>query len=252
MSLPGARMLFEQRGPKLPYDAEVEWIETDGVGSYINTGINSSLNFSLEIDCQLMSKHNLAARPNSTLFGARGSASFTLGARFSYMLTTSSGKNLMYFRVPTTSPSEGPENDYERHVIRITATECYIDDVSVPVTSPVTSSTPYLGHPFCIGRDGILDVDEDYRLRTYANARFYAVKIYENGIFVRDMIPVCFTNELGQAEGAMYDRVSGEIFRNQGTGAFGFGTDIAGGGYKCLGRLPWHSSRFSRLWKEAA
>lgn len=47
---------------------------------------------------------------------------------------------------------------------------------------------------------------------------------------VRDMIPVRFTNEQGVSEGAMYDRVSGQLFRNSGTGAFSFGTDIAGGG----------------------
>jgi hypothetical protein len=35
-----------------------------------------------------------------------------------------------------------------------------------------------------------------------------------------DLIPVRFTNELGVSEGAMYDKVSGQLFRNQGTGSF--------------------------------
>ena len=42
---------------------------------------------------------------------------------------------------------------------------------------------------------------------------------------VRDMISVRFTNEFGQREGAMYDRVSGQLFRNSGTGAFLYGPD---------------------------
>ena len=40
-----------------------------------------------------------------------------------------------------------------------------------------------------------------------------------------DLIPVRFTNELGQSEGAMYDRVSGQLFRNAGTGDFIIGPD---------------------------
>ena len=53
-------------------------------------------------------------------------------------------------------------------------------------------------------------------------------KIYDSGnILVRDFIPVRFTNELGQSEGAMYDRVSKKLFRNQGTGSFVTGPDVA-------------------------
>lgn len=39
------------------------------------------------------------------------------------------------------------------------------------------------------------------------------------------MIAVRFTNEQGVSEGAMYDRVSGQLFRNAGTGAFTIGPD---------------------------
>lgn len=42
-----------------------------------------------------------------------------------------------------------------------------------------------------------------------------------------DFIPVRFTNEQGQSEGAMYDRVTRRLFRNQGTGAFQWGPDVA-------------------------
>ena len=46
-------------------------------------------------------------------------------------------------------------------------------------------------------------------------------------------IPVRFTNENGVTEGAMFDRVSGELFRNAGSGAFTIGPDASaanGGG----------------------
>ena len=50
-------------------------------------------------------------------------------------------------------------------------------------------------------------------------------KIYIDGVIARDFIPVRFTNEQGVSEGAMYDRVSGQLFRNSGTGAFTVGPD---------------------------
>ena len=59
--------------------------------------------------------------------------------------------------------------------------------------------------------------------------------LYSGDVVVYDFQPVLFTNELGQSEGAMYDRVSGELdpFRNRGTGAFLWGPDASvqmGGG----------------------
>lgn len=55
-------------------------------------------------------------------------------------------------------------------------------------------------------------------------ASFSIIDIATNKILI-DFIPVRFTNELGQSEGAMYDRVSGEFFRNSGTGSFVIGPD---------------------------
>ena len=198
---------------KPSYDAELKWIETDGEASYINTGITSSADFSLEIDCQLMGIHNTQSRPNCTLFGARGYYGFTNGFRFSYMYLNASEKNIMWFRVPSTSNSEGPTNDYGRHVVRGSATTISIDNVSVPVTSEVTTETPYLGEDFCIGRDGNIDVVEDQRLKTYANARFYSIKLYKNNVLVFDGIPV----RIG-TEGCLYDKVSKTILHNAGSG----------------------------------
>lgn len=49
--------------------------------------------------------------------------------------------------------------------------------------------------------------------------------ITRNGIVITDLVPVRFTNDNGENEGAMYDRVSGHLFRNSGTGAFIVGPD---------------------------
>ena len=59
----------------------------------------------------------------------------------------------------------------------------------------------------------------------YNVQRLYSFSIRRNGVRIRDFIPVRFTNEQGVSEGAMYNRVSGQLFRNAGTGAFGYGND---------------------------
>ena len=52
------------------------------------------------------------------------------------------------------------------------------------------------------------------------NGRISSCKIYHSGVLVRDYIPV----RVGMV-GYMYDRVSGQLFGNQGTGAFIIGPD---------------------------
>ena len=55
---------------------------------------------------------------------------------------------------------------------------------------------------------------------TYFIGRFYAIKIWENDTLVRDMIPV-----RKGTTGYMYDKVSGNLFGNSGTGDFILGND---------------------------
>ena len=62
-----------------------------------------------------------------------------------------------------------------------------------------------------------------------------------------DVIPVRFTNELGVSEGAMYDKVSGRLFRNAGTGAFVIGPDKAATSVPVMGlhfmRRPGYTAK---------
>lgn len=61
----------------------------------------------------------------------------------------------------------------------------------------------------------------------YTVGRIYRFRAFDGeGNIVIDYQPVRFTNEFGYEEGAMYDFVSGELFRNQGTGNFIIGPDL--------------------------
>lgn len=59
-------------------------------------------------------------------------------------------------------------------------------------------------------------------LRCVSIIRIYDFQIYENDVLVRDFIPVRRGNI-----GYMYDRVSGKLFGNKGTGNFILGADVA-------------------------
>ena len=56
--------------------------------------------------------------------------------------------------------------------------------------------------------------------------KIYRCTMEKDGELLRDFIPVRFLNEENRWEGAMYDNVSGEMFRNQGTGEFIFWRNI--------------------------
>jgi hypothetical protein len=59
----------------------------------------------------------------------------------------------------------------------------------------------------------------------YSKAKVYYCKIWNGGNLVFDAIPV----RVGQV-GYMYDRVSGQLFGNSGSGDFVLGNDVSGGG----------------------
>ena len=71
-----------------------------------------------------------------------------------------------------------------------------------------------------------------------APARIYWFKVFKGNNLIRDFIPVRFTNEFGQSEGAMYDRANPTagmnrdgmprmdgLYLNRGTGGFVIGPD---------------------------
>lgn len=53
------------------------------------------------------------------------------------------------------------------------------------------------------------------------SGKVYYLKIYQNDNLVRDFIPV----RVGTT-GYLYDRVSGQLFENSGSGSFTYGNDV--------------------------
>lgn len=188
---------------KLPYDAEVEYIESNG-GQYIDTGYFPNNKTRWECTCsptitssQFMGCINNGAHRFHFSFYDSGYIRGCMGLTQTDIMSADS--NIRTYWIDSSEKTVG------------------YDTVSVPSNYP--GSIPSISI-WLFGRNS----DNASYIR-YTNFRIYGSKIFDNGVLVRDFIPVRFTNGLGQSEGAMYDKVSKQLFRNQGTGAFLYGKD---------------------------
>ena len=238
-----ARQIYlgSRRGPALPYDSEVEYLKSTGT-QYIDLGLFPQVITAVELDCQFnqLGKCLMLGSYNGYDSGAN--------------MVVGTNENLNYFWTQWGLSYGGScLKDTQRHLHRFERDGnlrfTYTVDGGYLYTGANVSTQPTNNQYSCF----LFACNNMGTLYRQSVASLYSCKVSDGDSVVRDLVPVRFTNAQGVSEGAMYDRVSGQLFRNVGTGAFVFGTDIAvGGGYKCLGYSPLRFSRFSRLWKEAA
>lgn len=188
---------------KRPYFCEVEYLESTGT-QYIDTGINVNNKCKIRAIAKF---NNITTTQFSGTWGPAG--------RFQFGVA--SGK----FNLGLGSFGlEFGSADTNRHVFEIDAKNktCTIDDEikSYSDTTMVFENNPY------IAIFAQHNIEEDIVLNG-AKANVYSFKIWDDDILVRDFIPVLDLN----MRPAMYDKVSGELFYNQRTGAdFTVGREI--------------------------
>ena len=231
-----ARQIYlgSRRGPALPYDAQVEYLESTGTQWIVFDGSRVAANSVVGVKWQFLADvrqqrvYAFGSAYNSIYENGSGSISVAINGSYDFIR-------------PERAWNLGP----------FTASIPMGQGTARLVTASGLSSTRSLSGNAILDHNGILFASTSGGIYPMKGKIWYFYVTY-NGERIVDMIPVRFTNELGQSEGAMYDRVSGQLSRNAGTGVFVFGTDIAGGGYKWLGYSPLRFSRSTRLWKEAA
>lgn len=204
---PGAKQFFERRGaptPPPPYDAEVDYLESTGT-QWIDTGVNPQNAPTIVADMQILNSRDQDYFGNTN--SGVGSESFLIVDFLKYFL-------FFYRYASATAVRVDYQSQGNREIWSI-GKEVSVDGV-LKYTSPNTYVHDANQTNIFIFKSG----------RGNASTfRLFSFKLYDGSFLVRDMIPVRFTNELGQSEGAMYDRVSGALFRNAGTGAFLYGND---------------------------
>lgn len=189
-----------------PYDAEVEYLENATSGAYIDTGYFINWDEAIAINVSFLAADSNSKCLLSSYKKAR-ELSFELNGRCRFWAFGNDIRSTSYF----------PLNQINRTSI------CYYNGSwSLTLNSEIlTGAKSFSG---VAAGSLLMFVDQSKRFSTFG-----PVKIYEATIDAPSrsmhLIPVRFTNELGETEGAMYDKISGQLFRNRGTGKFAIGPD---------------------------
>lgn len=185
------------RGGK-PYDAEIEYLGSSGT-QYIDLGMPVQYTDEMYIDAQATSA------ANGGIYGAYQSSPFC------YANITNSGI-WIYARYFTGSFAIGKTrceltNDDTNLYYRAKGAATY---TSLAMSNRYTMNLNFYLFAF----------NNNNGSPNCGAAKIYSFSVTRNGVLVLDMIPV----RIGQV-GYMYDKVSGQLFSNAGTGDFILGND---------------------------
>jgi hypothetical protein len=190
-------------GKRLPYDAEVEYLESTGT-QFIDTLVNADSNLSVEITMAN------AGTPWSDV-NPMGAILFTPRARHHLNLLYT-GICYYFCRETTATVTSIKPSDGEVFTYKVDAIAKTLSVNSSTFSLP--NDTFDLGMTYWLfGRNG---TTPPY-LGKY---RICSAKLWSGSTLVRDYIPV----RKGSV-GYLYDRVSGKLFGNAGTGDFVVGPD---------------------------
>lgn len=195
-------------GKALPYDAEIEYLEsTLSTGQYIDTLITptAATGIKMEVSCNDTRDSFIAGLRNSTNTNTRwcvGHASN--GFYWGYGGYQGSGNRLI-------AQDAVLEMNY------------LASGVFTATNGAETHTDPLPTLSFVPNKTICLFIGNGVYSQSYGkwNGKIYYCIITQNNSVVMDLIPV----RVGTV-GYMYDRVSGQLFGNAGTGAFVLGPDV--------------------------
>ena len=224
----GAKQIFvgSWRGPALPYDAEVEYIEGDNRNAtvsantlkcVISTGIVPNLNTDVwECDAQFVAFGNTAG-----CWGVSGN-------RFTFGRGSVSWAD-WYYGYGNTNNRTGLSLDYNRHVYRLDGPARKFSVDSRTYTGSGTPVSANAAPVYLFTRNSNQPSDAGLYTVDDCRSRMYSAKYYRNGVLIQHLIPV----RVGTV-GHAYDLVTGVLFSNHGLGTLTVGPDktanLNGGG----------------------
>ncbi len=184
---------------KLPYKRELAYLESTGT-QHIDTGVTLTQNHKAE----LLVSH-LGQSKTQIIFGSRMSA-----AEHNFGIVIGASNNLVVdFYDYTRNRLSYIITGDELIEISISKEKLKINNSEKAVSTYGNFATPETAYLF----NGSGSYPAGY---TPAQMRLYYCKIYNNDTLVRDFIPVLDWN----GRPCMYDKVTDELFYNQGTGEF--------------------------------
>lgn len=184
----------------LPYDAEVEWLGSNSE-AYIDTKIGGG-DAALEITiCAIYTKY--------VQYGAIYGNWLDDNHNATRLILNSSGAGLVATNSAVANVSL-PLNSYFKAVI--TQNNFERNNISTPITTSQLISNNI--NIIIFNRSDVVPITRDI------GCRIYSFMVEKNGVALGDFIPV----RIGTT-GYMYDKVSGRLFGNVGSGAFVLGED---------------------------
>lgn len=204
----GSDLVWGGESPALPYDAEVEYLGFTGT-QWINTEITGNRDTTVTIDLCPTTSSNMVA------FGYRSSAtSKNISAIVSTVNIIVDFGNYNNTRLSAPYSANSWYNVYDsksKREVTTVADGTSVSDTRTYSRTFTTASTLRIGYTGSTFPSG------------YTNFIGLVGKcvIAKSGTTVRDYIPV----RVGQV-GYLYDKVSGELFGNAGTGNFTLGPDV--------------------------
>ena len=199
--------------PRIPNEyQEVEYIESDGTGQYIDLGLKPTSNTKVELDvCAIRTSSN-------ALFGSRnGTQQNNYSTRMVLFLRDENGYQRISPQFSTNSAVNYTTSFTGFVNIKFSKDGCYVNDTTIETYATQTiSGTTYNLYLFTFNEAGTPD-------SRYFMGKLKTFKLWDNNILLRNFIP-CYRksdNEVG-----MYDLVNGVFYTNQGTGTFTKGSLI--------------------------
>lgn len=198
-----------------PYDVEIEYLESAGTGAYIDSGIECTGDLSVELRAYWFNTDNTA------ICGGIKNISGSTYFRHHMSPRWSTNQNLYWYQSssassPSIQTNMGSANAW--HTFKLNADTGSWD---LNLGAKTGSVTPVAGSETTGKSYGIFArIGADGTLQQKA-ARFSWIKLSRGGVLLRDFIPVRI-----DTTGYLYDKVSGQLFGNAGTGDFILGNDI--------------------------
>ena len=202
-------------GKSLPYDAEVEYLESTGT-QYIDTGCDMAVDGAIECGYRMSSLSYVMQFGQS---GIRLQQGGTIYNRFSFGFLDDL-KRSIWLADRYNELNRNEDNNWNTVRMDAVTGKCGYNGATATYSHNWNPQAVGLSSFYLFGTRNTVGVIE-----RIGHVQISFMRMWKNGILIRDLTPVRFTNEQGQSEGAMYDRVSGELFRNAGTGAFTIGPD---------------------------
>ena len=226
-------------GKRLPYDAEVEYLESTGT-QWIDTGTSMKYGDDFELNFEitkLMSANGYAGGYVLASVAPNGwSRSYVLG----WYPKNSVQHFLFCFYYDESSYQKFPTPVANLEYI----VSCHAERGNMTMTvngvqyTDTANNTEVSGQLAMFARATQVANGKITAVNAQSNVKIRSIKHYRSGALINDFAPVRFTNELGQTEGAMFDRANPNIGRgrngeprtdglylNRGTGSFTIGPD---------------------------